>query len=106
MITHCAMPLGKRSWPWPRPPLSPEDAGALTGGLLSKPRDAAVGAAATAGGATTADVPPVNAFRESLPKAELILLCTLLIKASSLPTLFSACLTLVTNCSLVKGLLT
>ncbi|MOA21301.1 hypothetical protein D3C78_1417860 [compost metagenome] len=79
-----------------------EVAGVLTGGLLSKPLD---GAGAAVGVATGA-LPPVKAARESLPKAGLVLVAATLIKASSLPTLCSACLTLVISCSLVNGLLT
>ncbi|MNU02361.1 hypothetical protein D3C72_2460430 [compost metagenome] len=54
----------------------------------------------------TAALPPVRALRESLPNADVILGGVPFIKASSLPTLFRACLTLVSNCSLVNGLLT
>ncbi|MNP50508.1 hypothetical protein D3C76_1447780 [compost metagenome] len=61
------------------------------------------GAEATA---ATAALPPVRALRESLPNAEFILVGALFISVSSLPTLCRACLTLVSSCSLVNGLLT
>src|SRR5471032_2899404 len=103
LITHCWVPLDRRSWPWPRPPAGEAAGAACTDGLLSRPL---LGTAATGAGLTASGLPPVRALRESLPKAEFILVGALAISASRRPILCSACLTLFSNCSLVNGLLT